>query len=171
MGDIMSITPDKIEIPIVGMGVVDKTRAASILRKELHAAILRGFSRAVEAVVKHARKIVPESIKRKPAYPRSYESERMMLTYIADLERSLAKLSRGRQTLRTMYTIQEEWQASYTKYVNEMTSVKWSKTGSQSNFVEILHLMLATFIPLYIQEEIRKTEDLGMKALKYVGVS
>jgi hypothetical protein len=173
---IVSVTPDSIAvgpggtipIPILGMGVEDITKHVTLIRRELHAAILRGFKRAVAALEVMAKKIVPESKYRTPSYPPSYKSEKMMETYLDNLKSALSRLE-IKATLQSEYELQEEWSASYTKYVNEMVGVDWSKEGSVGGFVEILHNLLEQLVERYVADEIANAETLGINALKYIG--
>ena len=169
----MSLGQD-VTLPIVGLGVIDKTESVSIDKKQLHLAILRGITKAVEATIQYAKLIVPEShpdnTNPRP-YPPSYETEQLMNTYIDMLRMSLTAMKRGPTTLRPEYTIQQlGWDmVSYAEYVNEMKGVRWTKATSESGFIEKLTEFLQKIMPLMVQQELNAI-DRGQQLL-YGGIS
>lgn len=149
-----------ITIPIIGLGVVDKTESVKIIKKQLHLAIIRGVTKAVVAAIHLAKLIVPESHpddRNIRPYPDSYETEQLMNTYIDMLNMSLTKLKRGKTTLRKEYTIQQlGWDmVSYAQYVNDMRGVNWTKGTSESGFIESLDKFLCRIMPVFIDQELR----------------
>lgn len=158
-----------ITIPIIGLGVVDDTESVKVVKKQLHLAIIRGITAAIEATISMAKLIVPESHPRDTnprPYPDSYETEQLMNTYIDELNRSLTKLKRGRTTLRDSYTIQQlGWdEVSYSEYVNKMAGVRWTKATSESGFIQKLSQLLCRLIPLMIAQELQAI-DRGQQLL------
>ena len=158
-----------VTIPIIGLGVVDETESVKVIKKQLHLAVIRGITKAVDATIGYAKLIVPEShpddTNPRP-YPDSYETEQLMNTYIDELRRSLTKLKRGRTTLRDEYKIQQlGWDdVSYATHVNEMRGVKWTKATSESGFIEKLCVFLKKLMPVMVAQELQAI-DRGQQLL------
>ena len=158
-----------IVLPLVGLGVSDSTDDSRIIKKQLHLAILRGITKAVEMTIVYPKRIVPESHPgdRNPRpYPDSYETEQLMNTYIDALNRSLTKLKRGRTTLRKEYKIQQlGWdEVSYAQMVNDMSGVNWTKATSEGGFIEKLCQFLKKNMPIMVALELQAI-DRGQQLL------
>ena len=156
----VTYTPPSELIPIVGLGVADTTRNVNRIKKQIHLAIVRGISQAVEATIQLALLIVPESHpggRNIRPYPPSYETEQLMNTYIDMLRMSLTRMKRGKTTLRPEYVIQQlGWDmVSYAEHVNKMTNVRWTKATSESGFIEKLNNYLCNLVPLMVQQELQ----------------
>ena len=158
-----------ITLPILGLGISDDTPDVRKIKKQIHLAIIRGITKAVETAIQMATLIVPEShpndTNPRP-YPDSYETEQLMNTYIDELRRSLTKLKRGKTTLRDSYTIQQlGWDdVTYSDPVNVMTNVIWTKKTSESRFKEKLCQLLQRLIPLMVEQELQAI-DRGQQLL------
>ena len=158
-----------VTLPIIGLGVVDDTESVKIVKKQLHLAIIRGITAAINATINLAALIVPEShpndTNPRP-YSDNYETEQLMNTYIDALTASLTKLKRGKVTLRDEYIIQQlGWDdVSYASYVNKMKGVKWTKKTSESGFIEKLNTLLCKLMPLMVQQELEAV-DRGQQLL------
>ena len=165
----MSVTPAPIKIPIIWGGISDTTKGAKKITAALRSAVLRGLSRAIKATIEYAELIVTESIFREPPYSLSYESEDMLGSYITELRKQLRDIKRQAHNLKPVITVKQKWPASYTKHVNEMSNVKWSKSTAESHFVEKITGFLCRVAFQEIQREIASNEILALDASKYVG--
>lgn len=158
-----------VTLPILGLGVSDDTLGLKKIKKQMHLAIIRGITKAVETTIQLALLIVPEShpndTNPRP-YPGSYETEQLMYTYIDELNSSLRRMKRGKTTLRKSYTIQQlGWDyVSYSDPVNKMTNVNWTKKTSESRFKEKLCQLLQKLIPLMVEQELQAI-DRGQQLL------
>ena len=160
-----------LTFPLEALGVSDSTDDCKIIKKQLHLAIIRGFTKAVQMTIEYAKRIVPESHPgdkniRDPPYPPSYETEQLMNTYIDALSRSLTKLIRGRTTLRKEYTIQQlGWDdVSYAEMVNDMKGVNWTKATSEGGFIEKLCRFLKATMSAMVALELQAI-DRGQQLL------
>ena len=165
----MSVTPPAIQIPIIWGGISDTTKGAKKITAALRAAVMRGLTRAIRDTITYAEQIVTESIEREPPYPLSYESEAMLDSYITELRKELRNIKRQSHNLTPVITIQQKWPASYTKYVNEMVGVRWSKAGAESHFIEKLSGFLCRVAFEHVLAEIKRSEILTLEASKYMG--
>ena len=158
-----------VTLPILGLGIADDTPGLKKIKKQMHLAIIRGITKAVETTIQLALLIVPEShpndTNPRP-YPGSYETEQLMFTYIDELRSSLRRMKRGKTTLRDSYTIQQlGWDyVSYADHVNKMKGVNWTKKTSESNFKEKLCQLLMRLIPLMVEQELQAI-DRGQQLL------
>jgi hypothetical protein len=134
------------------------------IKKVLHDLILTGIKKCVDAAIKLANLIVPESAARPGRYGESYISEKLMLQYISFLSQELVNLSIGKQSLRDHYLLGQKWAASYAEYVNFMTgNVDWSKSTSEAKFIETLDDFLRDNMATYIQQELDAGAPQGVK--------
>ena len=151
----VTYTPSEDLVKIVGMGV----EGVDLIKKQIHLAIIRGITKAVNMVIEYAKIIVPESHpggQNIRPYPDTYVTEQLMNTYIDMLRLSLTMMKRGVTTLRDHYTVQQKgWDmVSYSQYVDDMQNVRWTKHTSEGNFIEKLDRRLRELIPLMIEEEL-----------------
>ena len=158
-----------IVLPLKGLGVSDSTSDSKKIKKQLHLAIVRGITKAVNLTIEYAKRIVPEShpndTNPRP-YPDTYETQQLMNTYIDELRRSLTKLKRGRTTLRDEYKIQQlGWdEVFYAEYVNKMKGVDWTKPTSESGFIQKLCTSLKETMPAMVALELQAI-DRGQQLL------
>lgn len=160
----MSFTLTPVKVDITWKGI----RGAKNIKREIRAAIVRALESAVDGVIAEARKIVPESSKRVPAYPAGYRTKRIMRSYIVALEKSLIKATSAQ---RSKYKLQEKWAAEYAEHVNEYsgpgkTGKGWSKAGSEAGFIEKLHALLISLVKLHLAIELKSVQG----TTKYAGV-
>jgi hypothetical protein len=150
--------PPRVEVDDVKINVtLGNISEIKKVRKAIHDAILQGIKNCVLAGTTLARLIVPESAARPGRYGESYVSEKLMLTFITDLLYSLTKLSRGKQTLRKHYKIQQLWDTTYAAWVNWMPEeTDWSKATSEPGFIETLDEFLRENMASYIQLELNR---------------
>lgn len=163
----MGVQVPEIKINIVSMGISDGTKNVERIKKQIHLAIIRGIKRCLKAAIELAEIIVPEAIEREPPYPASYfidQTEELMETYITWLKKQIRKAFALTRKLHETYTIEQEWEASYAKYVNEMVGVNWSKAGSHGKFIEELDNFIRHNLQVYIHEELQKS-DKGQQLL------
>lgn len=158
----LSVRVPDITIKVVGLGVTDKTVGLKKIRKQIHLAILRGIRRCINDAITLARIIVPEAIEREPPYPASYfveQSEELMESWITFMKKQIRAAYALTRELHDKYEISQDWEASYAKYVNEMTGVNWSKAGSHGKFIEELDNFIRSNLQVYIHEELQKADQ------------
>lgn len=110
-------------------------RGRKAIEAAIHAAIGRALEVAVFATIDLMRKIVPESILRRPPYSTKQQarSEKLMITAITKIFESL--LSQQLGGFKKRYGIKFGYYASYARFINLKRNVrKWSKKGSKTGF-------------------------------------
>lgn len=163
----MSVIVPEVKIDIISLGVRDGTANVTKIKKQIHLAIIRGIKRCLRAAIDLAFIIVPEAIEREPPYPASYfddQTEEMMETYITFLKQQIRKAFALTRKLHDVYTIDQEWEASYSQFVNEMVGVNWSKPGSHGGFIEELDNFIRTNLQVFVHAELQR-RDLGQVLL------
>lgn len=128
------------------LGRIKSTKAREI-KFAIYQSLMRALTRAVARTVAEMLIILPESRFRRPSYPPSYKTERLAATAIHVLRRSLADLkAKGFKVSVTRYELFLDFPASYTKWVNEMRGVRWSKPSTEEGFVELTQQFLLSVI-------------------------
>lgn len=136
-------------------------KGLSRIQSALHAAIIAAFERAVDNTVDLMKKIVPESIKRRPPYSAKQQarSEALMRTAIDLLEQSLTAITRG--GFKTRYFLKFGYTASYARPINIKRNVKkWSKKGSETGFAGQTKRLLIQEIRKELKIELAKDPEL-----------
>ena len=150
----MSVQVPDVTIGIIALGVSDDTRSLRKIKTAIGTAIVRAISNCLRDAISLAMKIVPESIY--GDYPASYESEALMQSFIDYITAVIRYHATGSRLLKDEYIIEQEWEASYAEYVNEMK--KFTKPGAKSGFIEIIDNFIRSKLKSYLDEELGKDE-------------
>lgn len=144
------------------MGIPDTTKDLVRIKKGWHRAIVRGIKKCINAAIELGKVIIPESDPASPAVVRppgySDESEALMDTWISWMKAEIAFFKTIAKQLYDKYEIEQDWAASYAKYVNEMRGVTWTKATSEEGFIKILDDFVEDNLQSYIDAELEKTD-------------
>lgn len=111
---------------------------ARAIKFAIYQSLMRALTKAVAKTMAKMLIILPESIFRKPPYPKSYNSQLLMKSAIFFLKQSLNDLKKkGFRVGVTRHNITLSFPAEYTEHVTEMRGVKWSKKSTEEDFVRI----------------------------------
>ena len=157
----MSVQVPDVTIDIIALGVSDDTKNLRKIKTALGRAIVLGITRCLTEAIALAMKIVPESIY--GDYPASYESEALMQSFIDWIGAVIRFHATGSRLLKDEYIIEQNWEASYAEFVNEMTAANFTKPGAIGGFIGIIDNFIRNNLAAYIDTELaKKQHGLGL---------
>jgi len=152
----MSVQVPDVTIDIQALSVSDDTKNLRKIKHAIANAIIIAIVDCLRDAIRLAWRIVPES--KYGDYPESYESEALLESFVAFIQNQIRDLTAGRRILKPEYIIEQDWEASYAEFVNEMTGVTWSKPSSQSGFIERIDNFIRQNLKAYLDAELSKKQ-------------